>query len=227
MLASDDRRLVIEFKAVAQTYRVFLGNDRALREYLTRHIDPAVALPLWDLNNRPAFDAFLDEVVRLLHNYLASAGSLRDHTRRVWAKYLPDDPAYREHARATFAESGLSEFVQSLRNYSLHNQLPIAHGHMSIAGDEISWGVRLSRTDLVRWAGWRVGAKQYLRDLDDDGIDLGDLVAAYTSIVVQFNKWFGRSFVSRQLNALERLRKLEEEHATALADLDRSRSQLN
>jgi hypothetical protein len=34
MLASEDRRLAIEFKLVAKTYKVFVGNDRGLKQCL-------------------------------------------------------------------------------------------------------------------------------------------------------------------------------------------------
>jgi len=127
MLASPDRKLVIEYKLVAKTYGVFKGNARELQGYLDRHSDPAVALPIWDLKHRERLHDFLDEVGRLLHNYLAAVGSLRDHTRILWDTYLAEDPAYTEKVQATFAESGCCVFVQDLRNYTLHNQLPVAH----------------------------------------------------------------------------------------------------
>jgi hypothetical protein len=128
LLASDERRLVVDFRRVANTYGVFLGNESELRLLLARTSEMDVALELWTIQNRPAFEAFLGEVDRLLHNYLAAVGSLRDQTRRLWNKYLPDDEAYAERVGATFAESRFCLFVQNLRNYTLHSNLPITQG---------------------------------------------------------------------------------------------------
>lgn len=226
MLASEGRRLMIEFKSVAQTYRLFLGNDRELHQYLARHSEVEAALRLWDLKNRAGFDAFLDEVGRLLHNYLAALGSLRDHSRRLWRTHLRDDAAYDEQVQAMFAGSGLCHFVQNLRNYTLHNQLPVAHGQLNVVPNkEFSSRVRLSRPDLLRWSGWPPLARDYLAGLPDDGIDLADLVAAYTDTVTSFNDWFGAAFAERNLDAFDRLRELETAYREALAGLDRSRAQ--
>lgn len=100
-------RLRRELSGVARGYRVFLGNDRELRQFLDAHAQPDAALALWDDSNREGFERFLDEVDRLLHNYLASAASLRDHTRRLWQKYPPADAAlaqeYERRAAAAFA----------------------------------------------------------------------------------------------------------------------------
>jgi hypothetical protein len=209
--ASAERRLVVDFMMVAKTYRVFLGNERELRLLLERTSEMEVALKLWSIENRPAFEAFLDEVDRLLHNYLAAVGSLRDHTRQLWRKHLPDDPAYDERVRATFADSGLCVFVQSLRNYTLHANLPITQGHMSWErGSEITTGVQINRPDLLRWRNWPTVARRYLTVLPEDGIDLGELVASYTERVTRFNDWFGEAFAERCEEAFVRVREMED-----------------
>jgi hypothetical protein len=214
---SDDRRLVRDFMLVAKTYRVFLGNDAELRLLLARTSEMEVALRLWSIENRPAFEAFLDEVGRLLHNYLAAVGSLRDHTRDLWRKYLPDDKTYGEKVKVTFIESGFCVFVQKLRNYTLHYKLPITQGKLSWErGSEITTGVQLNRPDLLKWSDWPAPAKQYLAALPDDGIDLAELVASYTDTVTRFNDWFGETFVERCGDAFARVDHLEGELAKAL-----------
>jgi len=226
MTASPDRKLVIEFKLVAKTFKVFVGNDRQLQRYLAEHSEPATALKLWNLDNRAGFYDFLDEVGRLFHNYLAGVGSLRDHTRALWGRHLPDDPAYDEQASETFAESGSCVFVQKLRNYTLHNQLPVAHGHLSgTPGEEFKSAVRLSRPDLLRWSGWPVIAREYLASLPEDTFELTGVVADYSQTVAEFNEWFGAAFVERTQDAFDRLRELESAYRAALTGLDRSRAQ--
>jgi hypothetical protein len=212
LLASDERRLVVDFRRVANTYGVFLGNESELRLLLARTSEMDVALELWTIQNRPAFEAFLGEVDRLLHNYLAAVGSLRDQTRRLWNKYLPDDEAYAERVGATFAESGFCLFVQNLRNYTLHSNLPITQGHLSWErGRNVTSAVRLSRPDLLKWPRWPPLARRYLAELPEDGIDLAELVGAYTNTVTQFNNWFGETFVELCEDAFVRVREMQEE----------------
>jgi hypothetical protein len=224
--ASEDRRLVVEFMMVAKTYRLFLGNEAELRGLLVRTSEMDVALKLWSIENRPAFEAFLDEVDRLLHNYLAAVGSLRDHTRVLWRKYLPHDEAYAERVGMTFAESGFCLFVQNLRNYTLHSNLPITQGHMSWErGGELTTGVRLNRSDLLKWSKWPALARRYLSELPEDGIDLAELVASYTETVTRFNDWFGEAFVERCSDAFARVREMEAELKEAHSEFDRGRSE--
>jgi len=226
MTASPDRKLVIEFKLVAKTFKVFVGNDRQLQRYLAEHSEPAAALRLWNLDDRAGFYDFLDEVGRLLHNYLAGVGSLRDHTRVLWRRHLADDPAYDEQVRESFAESGQCRFVQKLRDYTLHQQLPVAHGHLSLTrGEEFKSAVRLSRPDLLRWSAWPVIAREYLASLPEDTFELTGVVAEYSQAVAAFNEWFSAAFIERTEDAFERLRELENAHRAALRGLDRSRAQ--
>ena len=116
----------------------------------------------------------------MLHYYLAAVGPLRDHTRRLWRKYLPDDAEYAERARAAFADSGLCVFVQNVRNFALDTNLPITRGHMSWEGQgsPLKTGVELNSTDPLRWKNWPAPAKRYLAELSDDGIDLQEVVAS-------------------------------------------------
>ena len=110
---------------------MFVGNARQFEAFLAHYdTDVKARLELWDMRNRKGFEAFLDEVDRLFHNFLAAATSLRDHTRRLWQKYPPPDPAlaaeYQKRVKQTFADSPLANFVQRLRNYSMHQKLPVA-----------------------------------------------------------------------------------------------------
>ena len=81
--ASEGGKLQSELSAVGRMYRLFATNDKELRDHFERHSSPQAILELWDIEHRERFDAFLDETDRLLHNYLAAAASLADHTMRL------------------------------------------------------------------------------------------------------------------------------------------------
>jgi hypothetical protein len=223
ILASPDRKLVIEYELLARTYGVFKGNANELRTYLEKHNDPAVALPMWDLNHRERLNDFLDEVGRLLHNYLAAVGSLRDHTRILWRSYLETD-TYDEKVQATFIESGCCVFVQHLRNYTLHAQMPITRAQIDGTEDTMDFSVKLSRPDLLRWSKWPPRAKEYLLGQSADAIDLEEVVTEYECAVRKFYDWFGFAFRERTHDSFRRHQWLLEAHREALADLDASRA---
>lgn len=218
---SAELRLVRDLEAIRQTYRVFLGNERELSTFLGKTSEPEVALQLWNLASRPLFNQFLDEVDRLLHNYVAATGSLRDHTRRVWKKYLPAAD-YEERARVTFAESGACQFVQGLRNYSLHDRLPIAQGHMSWERDkELRTTVKLRRADLLSWSGWNATARAYLIGIADEDLELPAVVTAYTSTVIDFTEWFDAEFRKRRQADLDYVEEQQDAYRHGVEDLQR------
>jgi hypothetical protein len=211
-----------ELAGLARSYKVFLGNDAELRDYLRRHSELPMALELWRVENREGFERFLDEIDRLLHNYVAAAGTLRDHTLRVWKKHAPADEAvlaeYERRKLSTFADSGVAQFVLRLRNYTLHRRLPIARGRLSWTEDQdLNSMIFLERDELLRWDEWSPPARRYLQDASDD-VNLAEVVDEYSSAVVEFNTWFGEEYVRGHLRAFDELRSLEQEFAKAYAE---------
>lgn len=213
--------LYSELSAVARTYRLFSANERELGGYFARFTETQALLELWDTNHRERFDSHLDEIDRLLHNYLAAAASLRDHSRCLWQKHPPQDASLTaEHDRrikATFADSPVANFVQKLRNFTLHAHLPVIHGTMSWSADEgtLTSATVLSKGALTEWDGWNAQARVFLAQSDDE-IDLLEVVGAYTAAVHDFNRWFGRSFVEGHLAAFDELSALQAAYAALL-----------
>jgi hypothetical protein len=212
-----------ELAGLACSYKVFLGNDAELCGYLHRHTQLPTVLELWSVHNREGFEQFLDEVDRLLHNYIASAGTLRDHTRNVWRKHAPEDQALRDEYTArverTFSTSHVAQFVLQLRNYTLHRRLPIARGRLSWVKDESFESiVFLERTELMKWDGWSARARSYLESASDD-VNLRAVVEHYSSTVVEFNSWFVKAYVDGHGEAFDELRTLEHQLAQAYQEL--------
>ena len=199
-----------ELAGVKRSHRLFHGNAREFVAFFGRFdADPSARVELWALKNRKEFDAFLDEVDRLLHNYLAAVTTLRDHTRSLWQQHPPADPAliaeYATRVRDAFAESPLVQFVQGLRNYSTHSQLPVSRGRLfwaAEAGDHPT--VELSKSELLEWDRWNAAAKEFL-DSAAEQIDLRIVVSEYTAVVDQFNEWFTCAFVSGHRRAFDDL----------------------
>jgi hypothetical protein len=150
----EGRTFIQEINALTRTIRLFDGNTRELRRFLGKTAEPPQALHIAALRDRE-LDQFLDEVDRLLHNFVAAAISLRDHTRRIQAKFLPAverDHEYDARVREAFRDAQISRFVTELRNYTTHARLPIARGHfhMDMAEQSFDATVALDAEDLLQ-----------------------------------------------------------------------------
>jgi len=105
---------------------------------------------------------------RYLHNFLASAITLIDHTRifvKSYYEHTEFQQIYNKKIKTGIAEDPLCKFVQNLRNYILHRGIPftaIRHQWHHENGEitEIS----LDRDKLLEWDKWSVPAKTYLAE---------------------------------------------------------------
>jgi hypothetical protein len=206
-----------ELLAFDRSLRVFVGNADELARFLGESQEPANAFQLWALQNREGFERFLDEVDRLLHNFVAGAMTLRDHARRLRRKFLPADAtdslASDCQARIDddFANSPLAQFVEGLRNFVLHRRLPVARGSLSwTAGGPFESRIVLYPDDLRKSRNWSPPAKRYIENAGDD-IAIGDVVTEYRAVVVAFQDWFRRALATRHRSDLEALSQREAE----------------
>lgn len=104
-------------------YFVFSRNYSELMKLLKSVQVPEKTLDLWSLKNRDKLNIVINEVVRLFHNYLASAKTLVDHTRvliRAWYRESDFLHEYEGQINSRFTTNSLSGFFEGLRNYSLH-----------------------------------------------------------------------------------------------------------
>jgi len=162
------------------------------------------------------FDEFLGEAARLLHNFLAAAATLRDHTRRLRQQHplsnksLSDE--YDSRARTTFAESPLSNFIQDLRNYTLHRRLPFVQGSLTrhLPTEAMTATASLRKEELQTWSGWNARARSYLEAAEDQ-MDLLEVVELYSSAVDGFNVWFASVWRSWHVSPFVELEALEDE----------------
>src|SRR5450759_220200 len=119
-------RAIRHFQSLELSLCIFDQNYIELRLLILRITDGAVGMHVGQQSNRLLLDATLRELGRLLHNFIAAAKSLVDHTRRLYKKHYTNIsiPEYQEKLRNRFAEDPQIQFVQSLRSYVLHYQVP-------------------------------------------------------------------------------------------------------
>lgn len=213
-------KVASEVRALNRSRGVFVGNVRELGRFLRGPEEPHELLRLWSIENREGFERYLDEVDRLLHNFVAAAMSLRDHSTRLKDKLLPEDPGddlaaeYRQRVRDTFDEAPVARFVQGLRNFSLHRRLPITSGTVSVDARRNEWDSRivLQAEDLLKWPKWAAPAKALIESSEGE-ITIEEVVRDYTDSVLAFHKWFRKALLARHDADLQELRRASDEIA--------------
>ena len=79
--------------------------------------DPRASI-VFAQENRLAFQQYSYEVICRIHNFVAGAMSLVDHTRNLYEKLYPPKnlfPDYEERKKKDFIDDPLSQFIKGLR----------------------------------------------------------------------------------------------------------------
>jgi len=216
---------------------VFQTNYTQLINLLNIYKDKQKALILWDENNRHIQDEFHLEVIRLLHNFVASVKSLIDHTRIMYQELYEGNkkfPEYQQEVNKLFANNPLAQFVEDLRDYSLHYKfLPISSKYIYVKDppkDESS--IVLDLKILLLYKTWSALSKNYLKE-QRDNINILDLISKYYGLTIGFHKWVRSKQLEIHSEEFKRLNEkkrqladllIPEEVIFALADFDTNKT---
>jgi len=152
------------------------------------------------------------EVLRLIHNYIASANTLIDHCRRIKRKLLKPNSQgrYDELINKDFLDPR-SLLIVNLRNFMLHVDLPAICNRVTWTNG--SSRIALLPDKLLEWEKWRADVKSYLCSLGDNGnyILLEDLFSEYTHKTHKFCKWLLKEIASCHYNDLENVYSMNQE----------------
>ena len=156
----------------------------------------------------------LSELCRHLQNFISSAMMLVDQTRVLYGElYKPDAkmPTYGDEIKSRFAENGLHQFIQGLRNMTTHCRFPVIayaeHRHIGITSTSVDHQVFFQKDDLLKYGGWSSLAKSFIEDAPEK-IDVATVMRDYHSLVVAFHEWFSeiqRAVHREQLEEMESL----------------------
>jgi len=192
IISSKGWLIASKIRPVGISLYVFNQNYNELKQFLVAYAKPDVALEISRVGNRKKLDAFMMEVTRRLHNYLASAMSLVDHSFllvRALYKGTAFEKEYHIERNRRFAESPQFQFVQQLRNYALHESIIDAVAITSFGRDKpLDTSIKLQLETLRTWKGWKGRAREYLKKMPED-VKLLDLIESYTAEVKGFYDW--------------------------------------
>jgi hypothetical protein len=194
LLETPEYRLLQQRKAFTTSIFIFDHNYKELRSLVeTVNRDPATD-PLFTLTNRPRLAITMHHIIRLLHNYVAAAQSLIDHTRNLYKEpFLGSTgfPDYQPKVDSEFAKNPLSQFVKCLRVYCQHYRAPDLN--MTFYCDRgdgrpvVEFG--LLKSDLEAFSGWTATAREYIAGIRDE-VDVLELASAYHLKIEAFYRWF-------------------------------------
>lgn len=128
-----------------------------------------------------------------LHNYVASALSLVDHSRRLFDMYPGSSlrEAY-EDRRSTLSEAPVALFIKQLRNYALHRTLPFL-GHTVNLGAPVMTEIQLSTQELMKWGKWSPTSRKYLTQAGES-LKLREVVDEHMKLIDDLYGWVFEQF---------------------------------
>jgi hypothetical protein len=177
-----------------QSQRIFLGNYAELELAIANHNSVTPFIDHYDVDGQTMLKNHIFEFMRQLHNTVAAALSLRDHTICFYRKFYQDAnriPDYAAQIASRFAKHGLTQFVLHLRQYCQHyrNVSVVSTLFLDNEHGRHRRTISLSKDDLMEFGSWNATARQYLTELPDR-IDILILLQAYRDHIIDFYNWF-------------------------------------
>jgi hypothetical protein len=205
-----------DFKGLDLSLYIFHTNFKELFELITATTTNPQAAYLYTVENKEKLDLVGYDIVRRIHNFVASVKSLVDHTRNTHNKLYKGNnlfPDYQARINADFVHNPQSQFVQKLREYAQHYKAPIISFRTNV--DKEGRPVRrvlISLDELKQFDSWKSVAREHLEALTDD-FNILEEMTLYRDKVNAFYEWFGV--------------KQMEIHASELKEFDGKRAELN
>ncbi len=183
------------WEIVRRSWSVFVRNTRELSQLLAIPSKRTAVSLLLMSDDREATTPFWEELDQRLHNELASAVTLVDHSRRLMKYYRPYIPSMvQEYERRNENVTDLREtaFLRDLRNYLLHYGVPPVIQTLSLSSPAVAGGtghaIKLSADRLLEWGSWKAKSRDYLAEFKD-GPDLRQTVAVYANSMSGLFSW--------------------------------------
>lgn len=206
---------------------VFRGNFLAVLELLREPgINVDLAIELVQNVRRPVVrDAFIGELTRALHNYLASAHSIVDHARRLMRQADPDFAAeFKTRVEEAIQDHPVMHFIGGLRNYSVHRRLPFLGSNFSMQNPNspeagFQSEIQMSVEQLLEWDGWPATAKEFLFQ-HAPTFAVGPLIEEHGPVVYDLNVSLHERLMEKNVDALSEVNEMVIEFNATLTGTD-------
>jgi len=201
------------------TLNIFQMNAQELIEITRRVNDPDEGIRLMAVANREAGSQTHREVTRRVHNFVAAALTLVEHTRIFMREHYSDTPMlerYQAKVDTDFKNQPLVRFVQDLRNYILHNGLPNSEMYMNFQSNPdqagtgtLETGIHIRTAPLLEWRNWSAPARTFIESCGEF-VDIRTIAESYTGNILSFHNWLQGELDQLHSAELDELRALQE-----------------
>jgi hypothetical protein len=205
-------------------YAVVVPNRDNLLALLDRAASDAnLAVELFQNVRRPVVRTrFEGAVMRALHNYVASASALVEHTRRIMRERSgPIVDEFERKKRDVIAHPEVP-FIHNLRNYVLHHSLPFIGHEVRLQpqpGVLATSEIQLSVRQLTAWDGWSTPARRFVES-QGEVLVLRPVIAIHAELTVELNLWLYEQLVAANEPALSEVNRLVVERNAILGGTD-------
>jgi hypothetical protein len=180
-------RIHQDIERLGWSFYIFQENFHDLMKDL--HVNYGDFLIRFDVENRAELHAFLKEVMRKFHNFVASALMLVDHTRNLSKRMYQGtefEATLSSEIEKRFTQNPQVQFVHRLRSYILHCGLPEPSAVLS---GSLEASLKINISQLRMWGDWNNLARQHLQRCNDDE-KIEDIANAYYNSISSFHEWF-------------------------------------
>lgn len=160
--------------------------------------------------NRGKSHVVRKEILFRLHNYVASAKSLVDHSRIVYEKMYEREGKMEEYEnvkKERLIEDKLVQFVQELRQMCQHYKLPYVGSSWEIMSNDFKF--LLSKDELLQFDNWNSRAKEFI-ERHDESIDLKEVIDGYHRKILSFHRWAIDKYKDMYSSELEEIDRINE-----------------
>lgn len=192
------KKIIDKLHGFNATNAVLWGNQRELVALIEKLENPDDPLMVMRMENRHLLEEKFTEVYRLLHNFLAAAATLVDHTRRMMDQKTINAAHKAEHGRdikLTFESDPLSRFVKDFRNYVLHRDRPEINLTVHLVPEPAHHELLIGLESMLTWSKWSPPARSFVESKSPH-IRISEFVQPYGKKV----RRFGSEFVDRFSN---------------------------
>lgn len=190
---SPGQKVIEEVDRLKRGLRMVKRNKDELIKVAQVLKQPMAVPKLWSINQRDALHVLMEEVGRLLHNFLSSVFSLVDYMRSH-RKHLYLNSEFDQEIEAEIQKRFINDddhlIAQGLRNYILHvNFPPVGATVRYVAGDkDYNSSFNMSIESLLKWDEWNGKQKEALARMGNE-IDILSFSEQYFKKVESFYIW--------------------------------------
>ncbi|CAA9459965.1 MAG: hypothetical protein AVDCRST_MAG37-3615 [uncultured Rubrobacteraceae bacterium] len=225
--SSQGYRFYNRMNLLEKSYFIFDVNRLNLEHSLDEFEQPMMFLKLWEEKNRDRFNLFINDIIRLFHNYVAGTRTMLDHVHALQNdvfRGIDFSDEYRARWDQQFGGSSLPQFVEDLVTYLLYKGIPFALAELGfgrLGSDvEVDSALRLDTNKLGEWDGWSEKGREYLDTLDNK-VRLGNIVKEHAAEAAAFYQWFVARQSELHQEAAEELEELQSKRQHLLQNLRR------